>query len=100
MQQATRDHLTQQNMLGQDGRIKWDDIVRLTKDLLLDGRIVGDESEIATKAMTVKEIRQQVLGETSDDETNAQLNQLITAVVGIGTKGRLQKALENGYVLC
>jgi hypothetical protein len=100
MQPATRDHLAQQNMLGTDGRINWTDLVTATKELLGDGRVVATETEILDKAMSVNEIRTHVLGDAGDDETNAQLNQLVTAVVGIGTKSRLQKALENGYVLC
>jgi hypothetical protein len=98
MQDATRDHLAGQNML-RDGRVDWDSLVEAVRVLLL-GQLVATEDEIADKALSIKEIRQAVLSDAGDDETNAQLNQLVTAVVGIGTKGKLQKALENGYVLC
>jgi len=98
MQDATRDHLAARNML-RDGRVDWDSLVEATRVLLLE-RLVTSEDEIASKALAVMEIREQVLGTAGDDETNAQLNQLITSVVGIGVKGRLQKALENGHVLC
>jgi len=82
-----------------DGRVDWASLVEATRILLLNRR-VDNEEEIASKALAIKEIREQVLGSAGDDETNAQLNQLVTSVVGIGTKGKLQKALENGYVLC
>jgi hypothetical protein len=98
MQDATRDHLVGQNMLS-DGKVNWKDLVEATRVLLLE-RLVTDEAEIPEKALSIKEIREQILGDAGDDETNAQLNQLVTAVTGIGVKGRLQKALENGYVLC
>jgi len=82
-----------------DGRVDWSNLVKAVKTLLLD-RIVNSEDEIADKAMSVTQIRLEVLGDAHDDDTNAQLNQLVNGVVGIATKGRLQKSLENGYVLC
>jgi hypothetical protein len=98
MQDAIRDHLARMNML-RDGRVNWNSLVEAVRVLLAD-RIVSSEEEIAGNALSVKEIRGEVLGDTGDDELNAELNQLVTNVVGISTKGRLQKALENGYVLC
>jgi hypothetical protein len=99
MQDATRDYLTRINMV-RDGRVYWDSLVEAVRVLLTGERIVADEAEIADKALSVNEIRAHILGDAEDEETNAQLNQLITACVGIGTKGKVQKALENGYVLC
>lgn len=99
MLDAIRDHLARQNMLSKDGRVDWDSLVEAIRVLLLD-HIVGTEDEIVNKALSVKEIREQVLNDAGDDETNAQLNQLVTNAVGIGVKGRLQKALDNGHVLC
>jgi hypothetical protein len=98
MQDATRDHLARMNML-RDGRVNWNSLVEAVRVLLV-GRIVSTEDEIIGNALSVKEMRETVLGDAGDDETNAQLNQLVTSIVGIGKKGRLQKALENGYVLC
>lgn len=98
MLEATLAHLTERQFI-RDERIDWPRIVDGVCTLLLE-RIVDSEDEIDGKALTVPEIREAVLGDASDDEVNAELNQKITSTLGIADKGRVQKALENGHVLC
>lgn len=67
---------------------------------LLVEQPVGTIDEIQEKARTVSELRYALLGDGLAAEVNLELDKKIASLVGSGPKGRVQKALENGYVLC
>ena len=67
---------------------------------LLTEQPIGTIDEIQDRARTVAELRYAILGDGLSDEVNLELDKKIGSLVGSGPKGRVQKALENGYVLC
>lgn len=98
MLDATLAHLSARNYI-RDDKVHWAGIIDAVRTTLLDS-VVEIEAEIEAKAMTVAEIREVVLGSSGDEDVDAELNQKITSTLGITPKGRVQKALENGHVLC
>lgn len=67
---------------------------------LLTAKPVGSNNleEIQEKAIIVSELRYQLFGAAADDDVEEDLDGLLQRLLG-GT-GRVQDALENGYVLC
>jgi hypothetical protein len=59
----------------------------------------NDLGEVQAKAMTPAELRSAILGQPANEDVEAELDALITNLTSIGSKGRVQNALENGYVL-
>ena len=67
---------------------------------LLTAKPVGSNNleEIQEKAIIISELRYQIFGAAADEEVEQDLDSLLQRLLG-GT-GRVQDALENGYVLC
>ena len=61
---------------------------------------VGHVDEVDEAAALVLHLREQVLGSSNDEEIDKELNYLVGDLLSTAPEGRMQKALENGYVLC
>jgi len=100
MLNETYDHLTARGFMRGEEKIDRAAIAQaIAKALLANPVLTSDLSEVQAKAMTAGEIRYQVLGQPADEEVEAELDALVTALTGVGTKGKVQNALENGFVL-
>lgn len=73
------------------------EIANRCRDLVLQ-KPAADENEIQEKAMIVAEFRYTLLGDTDSEDSERELDLLITPL--LGANGLVQKGLENGYVLC
>jgi hypothetical protein len=62
--------------------------------------VVATVDEVEAKAATVIGLRADILGTSGDEDIDRELNYLVGDLLSTAPAGRLQKALENGYVLC
>lgn len=61
---------------------------------------IEDIDAVDAQAALVLNLREQVLGSSDDEEIDKEMNYLVGDLLSVAPEGRMQKALENGYVLC
>lgn len=84
-----------------EGRVWKDGLIEQLREILVAKPVTSTAmEEVAGKAQTVAELRDAVVGSSGDDDVDRDLNAQIGSLLSIRDNGRVQKALENGYVLC
>lgn len=82
-----------------DGRVWRAGIIGQLADALR-ARPCDNIETVEESALTIPEWRAQVLGEPTNEEVTRELDMLCGQLLAVGPKGPVQKALENGHVLC
>lgn len=86
-----------------DGRVWTAGLIEQLRDLLLAQPVeTTDAVEITQKARTPDELYLAIFPDDSapTEEVELEVLRYITTLVAASPKGRVQRALENGYVLC
>ena len=82
-----------------DDRVWRAGIIRQLADALRERP--ADSLEAAdSQALTIPEWRSHVLGDPASETVTQELDMLCGQLLAVGPKGPVQKALENGHVLC
>jgi hypothetical protein len=82
-----------------DGRVWRAGIIGQLADALR-ARPADSLDAVGERALTIPEWRSQVLGDPDSEPIAKELDNLCGQLLAVGDRGPVQKALENGHVLC
>jgi hypothetical protein len=82
-----------------DGRVWRGGIIGQLADALR-ARPADNLEAADSQALTIPEWRSNVLGDPENEQVTQELDMLCGQLLAVGPKGPVQKALENGHVLC
>lgn len=96
MLQETREYLDDQGLVF-EGRLAYSRIMAAIKPHIPTIDVITD---VERDCALVVDLRAQALGTSGDEDVDKDLNYLVGNLLSVADDGRVQKSLENGYVLC